>query len=104
MKIEHKPFLETIIMKQLRTEYIGSAYMIYWFATHWYGYPLTLWKENTGFQYLIITVPILFITGMAIYLGWILSQKGHPQLGKTIFLLFVLLVSLYYDVSKILIL
>lgn len=91
-------------MKPFKTEYVGFTYMIYWFATHWYGYPLTLWKENVGFQYLIITVPILFITGTAIYLGWILSQKGHPQLGKTIFFLSVLLVSLYYDVSKILIL
>ena len=91
-------------MRLVKIEYLGFTYMIYWFATHWYGYPLTLWKENTGFQYLIITAPILFITGTAIYLGRILSQKGHPQLKKTIFFLFVLLVSLYYDVSKILIL
>ena len=91
-------------MRLLKTEHLSFTYLIYWFATHWYGYPLTLWKENVGFQYLVITVPILFIIGTAIYLGWILSQKGHPQLRKTIFLLFVLLVSLYYDVSKILIL
>ena len=46
-------------MRLVKIEYLGFTYMIYWFATHWYGYPLTLWKENVGFQYLIITVPIL---------------------------------------------
>ncbi len=91
-------------MRLLKIEHLGFLYMIYWFATHWYGYPLALWKENIGFQYLIITVPVISTIGLSIYLGWILSSKGHPQLGKTIVFLLAVLFSLYYDISKILIL
>lgn len=89
-------------MKPLKTKYLGFSYLIYWFATHWHGLPSTLWKDNTVFQYLVITVPVLFIIGMSIYLGWILFQNERPQLGKSIFFLFMLLVTLYYDLSKIL--